>query len=47
MGSGEGQGAVAVSVKKGGDQIEFEDQSPRIHQLYVEETGKSGVQVRA
>jgi uncharacterized RmlC-like cupin family protein len=47
MGSGEGQGAVAVSVKKGGDQIEFEDQSPRIHQLYVEEAGKSGVQVRA
>lgn len=43
---GDGQGAVAVSVKKGGDQIEFEDQSPRIQQLYVEETRKSGVQVR-
>ncbi|HEY5899429.1 MAG TPA: cupin domain-containing protein [Burkholderiales bacterium] len=46
MGSGEGQGAVAVSTKLGGDQIELEDQSPRIHALYVEETRASGVEVR-
>jgi oxalate decarboxylase/phosphoglucose isomerase-like protein (cupin superfamily) len=37
IGGGEGQGAVAVSVKLGGDQIEFEDQSPRIDALYREE----------
>lgn len=38
LGSTEGsQGAVAVSVKLGGDQIEFEDQSPRIEALYREE----------
>ncbi len=48
MGSGEGgeQGAVATSVKLGGDQIELEDQSPRIHALYLEETRKSGVDVK-
>lgn len=47
MGSGDGdqQGAVARSVKLGGDQIELEDQSPRIHALYVEETRKNGVEV--
>ena len=38
LGSGAGvQGAVAVSVKLGGDQIEFEDQSPRVEALYREE----------
>ena len=41
MGSGEGQGAVATSVKLGGDQIEFEDQSPRIHALYLDELARS------
>ena len=46
MGSGEGQGAVAVSVKLGGDQIELQDQAPRIHALYVEETRRSGVEVK-
>lgn len=39
-------GGVSTSVKKGGDQIEFEDQSPRIHELYVAETGKAGVTVQ-
>ncbi len=33
-------------MKKGGDQIEYEDQSPRIHQLFVEATRKSGVEVK-
>jgi uncharacterized RmlC-like cupin family protein len=48
MGSGDGdqQGAVARSVKLGGDQIELEDQSPRIHSLYVEETRKNGVEAK-
>jgi oxalate decarboxylase/phosphoglucose isomerase-like protein (cupin superfamily) len=42
MGSGDGdqQGAVARSVKLGGDQIEFEDQSPRIHELYLSEVSR-------
>ncbi len=40
------QGGVSTSVKQGGDQIEFEDQSPRIHALYLEETRKSGVEVK-
>ncbi len=39
-------GGVSTSVKKGGDQIELEDQSPRIHRLYEEETRKAGVKVR-
>ena len=40
------QGGVSTSVKEGGAQIEFEDQSPRIHQLYVEETRKLGVEAK-
>ncbi|MBA2690696.1 MAG: hypothetical protein H0U63_07830, partial [Burkholderiales bacterium] len=39
-------GGVSTSVKAGGDQIEYEDQSPRIHQLYEEATGKNGVSVK-
>jgi uncharacterized RmlC-like cupin family protein len=42
MGAGDGQGAVATSVRLGGDQIEFEDQSPRIHELYLEELSRRG-----
>ena len=42
VGSGQGsQGAVAVSVRLGGDQIEFEDQSPRIEALYREELARA------
>ena len=40
--SGE-QGAVATSVKLGGGQIEYEDQDPRIHALWLEEMRKNGV----
>ena len=29
--------AVAKSVKEGGDQIEYEDQDPRIHRLWLGE----------
>jgi len=39
-------GGVSTSVKAGGDQIEYEDQSPRIHQLYLEATKQAGVSVR-
>ncbi len=39
-------GAVSTDIKKGGDQIEYEDQSPRIHELYLAETAKTGVTVR-
>jgi quercetin dioxygenase-like cupin family protein len=34
--------AVSLSVKLGGDQIEFEDQDPRIHPLWLEEMRKNG-----
>jgi mannose-6-phosphate isomerase-like protein (cupin superfamily) len=37
------QGAVATSVKNGGGQIEYEDQDPRIHALWLEEMRKNGV----
>ena len=40
------QGGVSTSVKLGGDQIEYEDQSPRIHQLFQEATRKAGVEVK-
>ncbi len=32
-----------VSIKLGGRQIEYEDQDPRIHRLYLEELHKAGV----
>ena len=35
--------AVSLSVKEGGDQIEFEDQDPRIHAIWLEEMRKHGV----
>jgi hypothetical protein len=35
--------AVSLSLKAGGDQIEYEDQDPRIHKLWLEEMKKSGV----
>ena len=44
--SGLKQGAVAISVKKGGDQIEYEDQSPRIHELFLEATRQNGVEAK-
>lgn len=39
-------GGVSTSVKLGGAQIEYEDQSPRIHQLYQEATARNGVAVK-
>jgi len=38
-----GQGNVARSVKLGGGQIEYEDQDPRIHALWLEEMRKNGI----
>jgi hypothetical protein len=35
-----------VSVKEGGLQIEFEDQDPAIHQMYLCALAKSGVECR-
>ncbi len=34
---------VDVSLKKGGCQIEYEDQDPRIHQMFLDELAKNGV----
>ena len=38
--------AVSLSVKLGGDQIEFEDQDPRIHPLWLDEMRKNGGEPR-
>ena len=38
--------AVSRSVKEGGDQIEFEDQDPAIHALWLEEMKKNGITPR-
>ena len=35
-----------VSVREGGRQIEYEDQDPRIHTLYVDELRKRGIPLR-
>jgi mannose-6-phosphate isomerase-like protein (cupin superfamily) len=39
-------GGVSTSVKEGGDQIEYADQSPRVHELFKQEAAKNGVKVR-
>ena len=38
------KGAVSTSIKEGGDQYEYDDQDPRIQQIWVEETRKYGVE---
>jgi hypothetical protein len=35
-----------VDVKQGGAQIEYADQDPRIHELYLEEAAKNGFTTR-
>ncbi len=35
-----------VSIKDGGRQVEYEDQDPRIHRMYVEELVENGIQPR-
>jgi len=37
---------VDVNVRDGGRQIEYEDQDPRIHRLYLEELAKKGIASR-
>ena len=39
-------GGVSTSVKQGGGQIEYADQSPRVHELFRKETAKNGVTVK-
>jgi hypothetical protein len=35
---------VDKDVKQGGAQIEYEDQDPRVHKLWLEEIAKQGVE---
>ena len=37
------EGGGSVSVQKGGRQIEYEDQDPRIHRKWLEEIARNGV----
>jgi hypothetical protein len=39
-------GADWTSTRKGGDQIDYEDQDPRIHQMWLDELEKNGVEPR-
>ena len=41
-GDGEDIGATAKSLKDGGDQIEYEDQDPRIHPMWLAEMKRNG-----
>jgi hypothetical protein len=34
--------AVSKSIKEGGDQIEYEDQDPRIHRIWLEDMRSNG-----
>ncbi len=44
LGVKEGEkGAVSTSIKEGGDQVEYEDQDPRIHRIWLDEMKKHGV----
>jgi quercetin dioxygenase-like cupin family protein len=38
------KGAVSTSIREGGDQIEYEDQDPRIHRIWLEEMHKNNVE---
>ena len=40
------KGAVSTSIKDGGDQIEYEDQDPRIHRIWLEEMKSNNVEPR-
>ena len=45
-GIGRAKSASKTSIKEGGDQIEYEDQDPRIHQIWLEEMRKAGIKPR-
>ena len=36
----------SMSIKQGGNQIEFEDQDPRIHAIWLDEMKKAGITPR-
>jgi hypothetical protein len=38
------EGGGAISIQKGGRQIEYEDQDPRIHRKWLEAIGRNGVE---
>src|SRR5207248_5096032 len=38
--------ASSRSVKMGGEQIEYEDQDPAVHRMFVEDAARHGVEVR-
>ncbi|HXP94476.1 MAG TPA: cupin domain-containing protein [Candidatus Binatia bacterium] len=37
------QGQVSTSIKLGGSQVEYEDQDPRIHEMWLDEMRKAGI----
>jgi len=37
---------LSKSVKEGGDQIEYEDQDPRIHRIWLDAMAKAGITPR-
>ncbi len=37
------RGKTSTSIKLGGDQVEYEDQDPRIHQIWLDEMRKAGI----
>jgi hypothetical protein len=37
---------IDVDVKKGGNQIEYRDQDPRVHRMFVDELAKKGLAVK-
>lgn len=36
----------AVSVKKGGDQIEYEDEDPVVRKMFEEDLAKEGIEMK-
>jgi len=38
--------SLTVSEREGGSQIEYEDQDPRVHAMFLEALAKSGVECR-
>ncbi len=39
-----GQGTIAKSTREGGSQVEYEDQDPRIHEIWLEEMRKNDIE---
>ncbi|HEV8019866.1 MAG TPA: hypothetical protein VGP41_01310 [Candidatus Lustribacter sp.] len=37
------RGKVSTSIKEGGDQMEYEDQDPRVHAIWLDEMKKAGI----